>query len=126
MNPTKVAAILSLIVTLCAAGYLLYQFAMVRPHYNADVSDYTSCKAGREAALTNWDNVQSQIELLKTQGKYQEAIAYIKKHENERPMFIGECGQFLDLQQPTYSSPAAIAVVGLIASLALFGGATRK
>jgi len=126
MNPTKAAAILALIVSIGSAGYLVYQATAVKAKYETDVADYEHCMSGRQAATANWEYVQSEIELLTTQHKYQEAIDFQKKHAGERPLFIGECGQFLDMQPPIYARPAGIAVVGLIASLALFGAAKPK
>jgi hypothetical protein len=123
MNPTKAAAIIALIVTIGAVGYLAYQATAVRSKYDADVADYEHCKAGRRDATANWDDVQSHVELFKAQGKYKEAADYLKQHEGERPLFIGECGQFLDMRGPTYAWPAGITVIGLITSLALFGAA---
>ena len=48
MNPTKAAAIIALIVTIGAAGYLVYQATAVRAKYDADVTDYEHCMAGDE------------------------------------------------------------------------------
>jgi hypothetical protein len=126
MNPTKAAAIIALIVTIGAAAYLVYQATVVRAKYDADVTDYEHCMAGRRAATANWDYVQSQIGLLNAQGKYKEALDFGKQHAGERPLFIGECGQFLDLKSPIYAWPAGISTVGLITSLVLFGAAKPK
>lgn len=126
MNPTKAAAILALIVTMGAAGYLVYQATSVKAKYEADIREYVKCKAAREAALANWDYVQAHIDLLKAEGEYGEAAEFQQQHAAERPLFIGECGQFLDMQPPVYTWPAGIPVVGLIVSLALFGAAKPK
>jgi hypothetical protein len=126
MNPTKAAAILTLIVAIGAAGYLIYQATVVRAKYEADVVSVAACATKREATTANWEEVQSKIELLKAQGKYKEALDFAKQHAEEKPFFVGECGQSLDLQPPTYALPAGISVVSLIASLALFGAAKSK
>jgi hypothetical protein len=123
MNPFKAAAILSLIVAFCAVAYLAYQYSVIRPKYESEVQEVATCESGRAAATANWDNVQSHIELLKAQGKFKEAGTYATQHADERPLFIGECGQFADLQAPIYTWPSVIAIVGLIAALALFGAA---
>jgi hypothetical protein len=123
MNPTKAAAILALMVAICATGYLIYQATVVRAQYEADIGHLVACTTKREATTANWEEVQSKIELLRAQGKYKEAIDFEKQHAGERPLFFGECGEFLDLQPPTYGLPAGISVVGLIVSLALFGAA---
>ncbi len=126
MNPTKAAAILALIVTIGAVGYLVYQATAVRAKYEADIREYVKCKAAREAALANWDYVQAHIDLLIAEGEYGKAGEFKQEHAGERPLSIGECGQFLDVQPPIYVLPAGIAVVGLIASLVLFGAAKPK
>lgn len=126
MNPTKAAAILVLVVAVFGAGDLIYQYAVVRPRYEANVLHVLSCQTGRQAAIANWEYVQSHIELLKAQGNYKEAFDFQKQHAGERPEFIGECDQFVDLTAPAYPLPAGVAVVGLIISLALFGMARQQ
>lgn len=127
MNPTKAAAIIALIVTLCAASYFVYQLAFVKPKYESDVHDYQKCTSEREETLRHWKWVQDMIENLKTQQRYKEAAEFEKKHAGEKPLFFGECSDYVALQPPSYILPsAATAVIGLIASLALFGAAKPK
>jgi hypothetical protein len=126
MNPTRAAAILALIVTIGAAGFLIYQATAVQSKYSADLLERDSCEVKRQAVVSNWEVIESHIDLLNTQGKYREAIAFEKKHADERPLFIGNCGQFFDIQPPIYAWPAGITLVGLITSLALFGAAKPR
>jgi hypothetical protein len=126
MNPIRAAAIVTLIATIGAAVYLVYQATAVRSKYESNLSQYTDCAAKRQTTTANWEQVQSQIGLFNAQGKYREALDFAKEHAGERPFFIGECGQFLDLRPPVYAWPSGIAVVGLITSLTLFGAAKAK
>jgi hypothetical protein len=129
LNPTKASATLALIVTLGAVGYLGYQATIIRTKYNADVrADLLAalaCQAHRDAALTQWQAAQAEVQRLLEEDKVQTA-ADVKWHAGERPEFVGECGNFLNLTPPSYPWPTGIAVVSLIVSLALFGTVKQK
>jgi heme/copper-type cytochrome/quinol oxidase subunit 2 len=64
MNPIKAAAILTLVVTIVAAVYLVYQATTVRAAYEKDERNYEECMAGTQHALENWNSIQSQARVL--------------------------------------------------------------
>ncbi len=123
---TKAAAIIALIVTLIAAGYLVYESTAVRDAYKASILACMSCTTAKQAAEANWRWVESSIELLKAKGQYREAEKFAKDHAGERPVNTdvpcSDCGAIV----PNYTTPGAVAVVGLIVSLVLFGAAKPK
>jgi hypothetical protein len=128
MNLTKAAAIIALIVTLIAAGdllYVLYQ-EKVELKFELEVLDCAKCRAAKGAAIANWEYVESHIELLDQQHKYAEEVAFQKQHASERPVNTDLPCPNCDLTGPDYTTPGAIAVVGLIVTLALFGATNRK
>jgi hypothetical protein len=128
MNPTKAAAVVALVVTLVAAGDLcvtLYQ-DKVQLKFQLEAMRCASCVSGREAAAANWNYVQSQIELLKIEGKDREAFKFEQDHAGERPVNADVPCPYCDLPPPDYTTPGVVAVVGLIVSLALFGAAGRQ
>jgi hypothetical protein len=121
MNPTKAAAILALIVTLVAVGFMcvtLYQ-EKVELIFALEAMRCASCVTAKEAVVANWRAVQSQIELLKAQGKDREAFEYEQKHAGEQPVNIDEPCPDCGLPSPNYTTPGAV-------SLALFGAARPK
>jgi len=117
MNPTKAAAILALIVTLAAAGDLLYvQYQeKVELKFALEALDCAKCRSAKSAAVANWEYVESEIELLDQQQKYAEEAAFQKQHAGERPVNT-------DLPCPIATRPpglqhtGAIAIIGLIVS----------
>jgi polyferredoxin len=128
MNPTKAAAILALIVTLVAVGFMcvtLYQ-EKVELKFALEAMGCASCVSGKEAVVANWRYVQSHIELLKAQGKDREALNFEREHAGERPINTDLPCPTCDLPGPDYTTPGAVAVVGLIVSLALFGAAKPR
>jgi polyferredoxin len=128
MNPTKAAAILALIVTLVAVGFMcvtLYQ-EKVELKFALEAMGCAKCVSAKEAAVANWHYVQSQIELLKAQGKDREALKFEREHAGERPVNSDLPCPTCDLPGPNYATPGAVAIVGLIVSLALFGVAKPK
>jgi hypothetical protein len=128
MNPTKAAAILALIVTLVAVGFMcitLYQ-EKVELKFALEALRCASCVTGKEAAAANWRAVRSQTDLLKAQGKDREALKFEREHEGEKPINGDLPCPTCDLPGPNYTTPGAVAVVGLIVSLALFGAAKPK
>ncbi len=128
MNPTKAAAILALIVTLAAAGdllYVLYQDKVELKFVN-EALDCLACKSAKNAAVANWEYVESKIELLDAQHRYAEEAAFKKQHAGEQPVNTDLPCSSCDLPGPDYTTPGAVAVVGLIVSLALFGAAKPK
>jgi len=121
MNLTKAAAIIALMVALVAAGYLVYESTAVRVRYKASIMACMSCTATKEAVAANWHWVESSIELLKAKGKYREAEKFAQKHADERPINTDVPCSDCDTPAPDYSTPSAVAAVGLIASVVLFG-----
>jgi|SRR5580658_3617595 hypothetical protein len=94
MNPTKAAAILSLIVALCAAGDLAYQALVVRARFVEMGEKFDKCEA--------------QMDEARRQGKDPRAVW---------------CPDVKDVAAPSYAAPSGIAIVWLIASLGLFKAA---
>jgi hypothetical protein len=122
MNPTKTAAILA------AAGdllYVLYQ-EKVELKFALEALDCANCRTAKNAAVANWGYVQSEIELLDQQHKYAEEAAFQKKHAGEEPVNTDLPCPNCDTPDPDYTAPGAIAIVGLLTSLALFGAAKKK
>jgi hypothetical protein len=117
----KAAAILILVIALSAAGYLIYQSTLVRSRYNEAALNCRDCTAVKEAFADNWKTVESNVELLKSKGKYREAEKYAKQHAMEKPVEIEVPCVDCDTPAPEYSTSSAIAVVGLILSTLLFG-----
>jgi hypothetical protein len=126
MNLIRAAATIALAVTVCAAAYLAYQLAIVRPRFDSATASVEKCTSNRNAALANWTEITDKVELLNGEGKLEEAIKLLKEHSGERPFFIGECSQFVDLTPPRYAPSGAIAVVGLITTMVLFGVSQPK
>jgi hypothetical protein len=127
MNPTKAAAVLALIVTVVALGFMcvtLYQ-EKVELKFALEAMGCASCVTAKEAIAANWRAVQSQIELLKAQGKDQEALNFERQHAGEQPVNTDLPCPTCDLPGPNYTTPGAVVIVGLIVSLALFGAAKR-
>jgi hypothetical protein len=125
MNPIKAAAIIALIVTLVAVGFMcvtLYQ-EKVELKFALEAARCLSCISGKEAAVANWRAVQSHLGLLDAEAKYGEEKEYLLKHAGEEPVNIDvPC----DLPGPDYTTPGAVAIVGLMVSLTLFGFARRR
>jgi hypothetical protein len=97
MNPTKAAAILSLIVTICTAGDLAYQVFVVRHRF--------------VAMGENFDRCEAQMNEARRAGRDLKTVW---------------CPDVKDVDVPSYAAPSGIAIVGLIASLGLFGAAKPK
>jgi hypothetical protein len=121
MNPTKAAAIIALIVALAAAGYLVYESTAVRDRYKASIVACMSCTATKEAVAANWRSVESSLELLKAKKKYREAEKFAQKHADERPINTDVPCSDCATPAPDYATPSAVAAVGLIAAVVLFG-----
>jgi len=120
---TRVAAMIAMVVTLAAAGYVSFVFYQdkVERKFDKAASLCALCTAGKQAALANWDSVQSHIAQLKSQGKNKDAARFAQEHAGERPVDTdvpcSDCG----LPGPDYNTPGAVTAVGLIASVVLFG-----
>jgi hypothetical protein len=117
----KGAAILSLLIALAAAGYLIYQSTVIRTRYNEAALNCRDCTAVKEAFAANWKIVESNVELLKSKGKEREAEKYAKEHAIEKPVEVDVPCSDCDIPVPEYSTPSAVAVSGLILALVLFG-----
>jgi hypothetical protein len=117
----KGAAILSLLIALAAAGYLIYQSTVIRTRYNEAALNCRDCTAVKEAFAANWKIVESNVELLKSKGKEREAEKYAKEHAIEKPVEVDVPCSDCDIPAPEYSTPSAVAVSGLILALVLFG-----
>ncbi len=126
MNLTKATAVLALMVALVAAVYLVYESTVVRDRYKSAHSSCMNCAAVKEALAANWRVVESSIELLKAKGKYREAEKFAQDHASERPVNIDVPCLDCDTPAPDYSMPSAVAAVGLIASIVLFGAAKPR
>jgi hypothetical protein len=128
MNPTRAAATIALIVTLVAAGYLcviLYQ-DKVEMKFQIEALHCASCISAKEAAVANWNYVQSYIELLQAQGKDREALKFARDHAGEKPVNSEVPCPDCDLHSADYTTPGAVALVGLLISLTLFGVAGKQ
>jgi hypothetical protein len=128
MNPTKAAAILALVVTLVAVGFMcatLYQ-EKVELKFTLEAMHCASCVTGKQAAVANWHAVQSQIELLKAQGKDRQALTFEEAHAGDQPVNTDLPCPTCNLPGPDYMTPGVIAIVGFTVSLALFGAAKPK
>jgi hypothetical protein len=119
----RTIAAVGLFTALCAIGYLMYQLVVVRPTYEADMLQYMSCTARREAALKDWQYFQDHFEQLywETHGKVGEFAGLEKLLATKV-----KCPDYDDLTPPIYGLPGSIAIVGLIASLVLFGAVKPK
>jgi hypothetical protein len=126
MNVTKTAAVIMLIVALVAVGYLAYRETLVRSRYNAAVLACTSCTTLKESMAANWREVESSIKLLKAKGKYREAEKLARDHAGEKPLAIDVPCTDCDTPAPDYTTPSAIAGLGLIASTLLFGASKPR
>ena len=128
MNPTKAAAAIALIVTVVAAGYLCVTFYddKVALKYQIEALHCASCMSAKEAAVANWNAVQSHIELLQAQGKDREALKFAQDHAGEKPVNTDVPCPNCDLPSPDYTTPGAVVVIGLIVSLTLFGVAGKQ
>jgi len=123
---TKAAAILALVVTLLAAGCLVYEATVIRDGYRSSVSACMSCTTAKEAATANWEYVQSQVQLLKAQGKNREAEKFAQDHAGDRPVNTDVPCSDCNTPAPDYTAAGAVTIVGLIASVALFGVKPKK
>jgi hypothetical protein len=85
---TKAAAVITLIIALIAAGYLVYEFTVVRPKYETAASACASCTSVKEAAEANWRSIESNIDALRAQKKYREAEKLAQDHATEKPLNI--------------------------------------
>jgi len=121
MNLTKAAAIIVLIGALVAAGYLIYLYTVVKGRYEKSLSSCTTCRAVKEAVAANWRSVESSIEGLKAKKKYREAEKLAQEHAGERPVDIDVPCSDCETPAPDYSTPTAVAALGLLASTLLFG-----
>jgi len=121
MSLTKAAAVITLIVTLTAAGYLVYESTMVRARYKAASSACMTCTVLKEAVAANWRLVESNIESLKAKRKYREAERFAQEHAGEKPINVDAPCEGCETPAPDYNMPSAVTVVGLIASAVLFG-----
>ena len=121
MNLTKAAAMITLIVALAAAGYLVYETAFVRSRYDAAVLACANCTTLKESMAANWREVESSIELLKAKRKYREAEKFARDHAREKPLDIDVPCTDCETPAPDYAMPSTIAGLGLIGSALLFG-----
>ncbi|MFI5102553.1 MAG: hypothetical protein ACHP9V_04180 [Terriglobales bacterium] len=121
MSLTKAVAVVTLIVTLIAAGYLIYESTVVRARYKAASSACMTCTVLKEAVAANWRLVESSIELLKSKGKYREAEKFAREHAGEKPINVDAPCEGCEIPAPDYDTPTAVTAVGLIASAVLFG-----
>src|ERR1700690_1541150 len=117
----KAAAILSLLIALTAAGYLIYQSTVIRNRYNEAVLNCRDCIAVKEAFAANWKTIESNVELLKSKGKNREAEKYAKEHAREKPVDVDVPCLDCETSAPEYSTAGAVAVSGFILATVLFG-----
>jgi hypothetical protein len=124
MNPTKAAAIVALIVTLGAGAYLAYELTVIAPEQENEASICAHCTQARQAAAANWAKIQTHVQRLEAEGLDIAAVEYERQHLGERPVTLGPCSG-CDFSSLDYKTPSAIAIIGLITSLVLFGAAQR-
>jgi len=118
---TKAAAVITLIIALIAAGYLVYEFTVVRPKYETAASACANCTSVKEAAEANWRSIESNIDALRAQKKYREAEKLAQDHATEKPLNIDVPCLDCETPPPDYTRPGTVAVLGSIASTILFG-----
>lgn len=80
-------ALLSVLYQIGKEAYTLYQ-NIANLKAEIDALGTASEKTAREAAAANWEYVQSYGELLKAQGKFAEAEAFIQAHAGEKPLHL--------------------------------------
>jgi hypothetical protein len=125
MNPTKVAAILALLVAIGAASDLIYQLAVVEPEHRKYALTVYDCQIKEINVEQEWKIIQLHIQKLRAEGRDREASKYELQHLGDEPTHIG-CGDPELFPSPSYGIPSGIAIISLIASLALFGAAKNK
>jgi len=123
---TKLAAIITLLIAIVAAAYLVYEATLVRPKYQAAALACTNCTTVKEAAEAHWRQVESSIELLKAQKKYREAEKFAHDHASEKPLDIDIPCADCETPAPDYTKPGTVAVLGSIASAILFGAVKAR
>jgi hypothetical protein len=104
---------------------VVYQHAVIEEQDQKAALECLSCNAAKEAAVANWEDVQSKVDLLLAPGKPREALKFKHEHEGERPLNQDIPCSARDFSPPEYWIPSAIGVLGLIISLTLFGVAQR-
>jgi hypothetical protein len=117
---------IAMVVTLAAAGYVSFVFYQdkVERKFDKAASLCALCTTGKQVAQTNWDSVQSHLEQLKSHKRNKEAEKFAQAHASEKPddAPCTDC----DLPGPDYNTPGAVAAVGLIASVVLWGAVKPK
>lgn len=118
---TKAAAVITLIIALVAAGYLVYEYTVIRPRYETAALACTSCTTVKEAADANWRSIESNIKTLQAKKKYREAEKLAQDHAAEKPLNIDVPCSDCETPPPDYTRPGTVAVLGTILSTILFG-----
>jgi hypothetical protein len=123
---TKAAALITMMVALVAAAYLVYEATVVRPKYQAAALACTNCTTVKEAAEAHWRQIEATIELLKAQTKYREAEKFAHDHASEKPLDIDIPCADCETPAPDYTKPGTAVVLGSIASAMLFGAVKAR
>jgi hypothetical protein len=123
---TKTAAVLTLLVALAAAVYLIYLSTVARHRYEVASANCKTCTAIKDAVETNWRSVQSSIELLKAKKQYKEAERVAKEHAGERPVNFDVPCLDCEIAAPDYTAPTTVAALALLTSTILFGAVKPK
>jgi hypothetical protein len=118
---TKAAAVITLIIALVAAGYLVYESTVVRTRYETAALACTNCTTVKEAAEANWRSVESSIATLQSKKKYREAEKLARDHAAEKPLNIDVPCLDCETPPPDYTRLGTVAVLGAILSAILFG-----
>ena len=122
----RAVAIFALIIGLAAAGYQAYLLTIVKKRYDTAMSNCANSKAIQETIAANWRSVEANVDLLKAKRKFREAEKFAQEHASERPpnfeLPVPDC----DVPAPDYVPSSVVAVVGLIASVVIFGAAKPR
>lgn len=116
----RAAAIITLLVTIAAAAYFVYEATVVESDYEHNARVISACVTGRIQAAHNWYMIQQEIRRLELTKGEQAALKYKIKHMEEEPVGTPEECDFGN-PPPDYAAPATIGIIGLITSLVLFG-----
>ena len=127
MNFFRAAAVLALLVAFgagCSLAYTYYQ-DRVELKFARQALACMQCTTAKKAAEAKWQQVQSQVQLLRSRGKHHQAEVIERAHAGERPVNVESPCEACYLSGPDYKTSEWIVMVSVIASLALFGAAHK-
>ncbi len=124
MNPIKIAATIALTVALGATAYLVYVMTVVKSAQDKAADSCASCQMARDNAAMKWKVDEEKIRAAELAGGELARLAAERAYAGDRPVILGPCSG-CDFPPPDYETPGAVAVLGLVTSLVLFGVAKR-